>query len=289
MIVTDDTAAIDCLRRNGYYRLSAYWFPFRKIVSGIATDEFLDRSHFDDAVRLYQFDKDFKLLLLDALERVEIAVRVEIALRLGQFDPFAHENPSLFRTQFTSGSPSKYDLWIDKFNQQVSRSRAQFILHFENKHGSRAHIPIWIAIELWDFGLLSTEFSGMKNLDQGAIANRFSVPDGILLTSWLRSLNYVRNIIAHHGRLWNTRLVQTPSLPRLGQITAFDPLVPLTLVETKIYSICYILCYLTSIINPSSIWVNNLKNLIKTFPIMPHANLADMGFPSDWESHSIWE
>ena len=30
MVVTDEAAALDYLQRVGYYRLSTYWYPFRK-------------------------------------------------------------------------------------------------------------------------------------------------------------------------------------------------------------------------------------------------------------------
>jgi abortive infection bacteriophage resistance protein len=96
--ISDDNHAAACLRRNGYYRISGYLYPFRDLVSGVATDRFLPNSHFEDAMRLYVFDKRFKLLLLDALERVEIAMRAEIALTLGSVDPFAQYNRSLFHT-----------------------------------------------------------------------------------------------------------------------------------------------------------------------------------------------
>ena len=62
--VADDAAAEDCLHRNGYYRLSAYWYPFREINAGRRSDIFLPNSHFENAVKLYSFDKQFKLLLL---------------------------------------------------------------------------------------------------------------------------------------------------------------------------------------------------------------------------------
>ena len=108
---------------------------------------------------LYVFDKRLKLLLLDALERVEIAARVEIALHLGQRDPFAHENPQSFHRQFTNrrlgSGGSGYDLWMEKFRKRVTQSRDEFALHYERQYGSRSPLPIWIAIELWDFGLLS--------------------------------------------------------------------------------------------------------------------------------------
>ena len=292
MNVADDHEAMECLRRNGYYRLSAYWYPFREIVAAIRTDTFLPNSHFEDAINLYKFDKALKLHLLDAIERVEIAARVQIAITLGERDRFAHENPREFHTRFTTPDPlrgtSDYEEWHRKFKTQVDGSKDEFILHYQAQYGSRHPLPIWIAIELWDFGLLSRAFSGMKYQDQVDVATRFSVPNWVLLESWLRSLNYIRNVIAHHGRLWNLNLSQHPRLPRRGQISDFDALVPFATSRPRIYVICCILCYLTSVINPQSPWVKDLKDLVQRFPKMPHAGIRDMGFPSNWESHGFW-
>lgn len=93
LLVQDDAASIECLHRNGYYRLSAYWYPFREIAAGQRTDLFLPDSRFEDARNLYVFDKEFKLHLLDALERVEIAVRVEAAMGF----PVNWQNESLWK------------------------------------------------------------------------------------------------------------------------------------------------------------------------------------------------
>ena len=159
--VADDADALECLHRNGYYRLSAYWFPFRKIVNRKRTDIFLDDSRFEDAVALYRFDKKFKMLLLDAIERVEIAVRVEIALVLGRRDAFAHMKPALFRRNFSSSgsSPDQYPGWIARFNRLHQQSRAEFVMHHRSRYGVNSPLPLWIAIELWDFGMLSAECS----------------------------------------------------------------------------------------------------------------------------------
>jgi abortive infection bacteriophage resistance protein len=290
--VADDTVGMECLRRNGYYRLSAYWYPFREIVSGLRTDNFLTGSSFEDVVSLYTFDKKFKLLLLDALERVEIAARVEIALTLGQRNTFAQEDPLEFHTNFTTRRrvtvPSGYDTWLRNYKKQVDKSKDEFMLHFERQHSSRYPLPIWIAIELWDFGLLSNAFGGLKYPDQVTIATRFSVPDRLLMQSWLHCLNYVRNVIAHHGRLWNLNLSVNPRLPKPGVISDFDDLTLLHLPGTRIYSVCCILAYLTRIINPNSPWITEMKDLIKSFPVTPHVSVQDMGFPSDWETHGFW-
>jgi abortive infection bacteriophage resistance protein len=292
--VSDEAAAIERLHRNGYYRLSAYWYPFRTIVENQRTNDFLPDSKFDDAHALCVFDKDFKLLLLDAIESVEIAVRAEIALHLGSKDIFAHTNRSLFRpsfiTQINSLGQTKYETWLNKFNTAVTRSRDEFVLHHERKYGTRSLLPIWIAIELWDFGLLSNFYGGMDTPHCIAVATRFAIPNWRLMESWLRSLNYIRNVIAHHGRLWNINLVDSPKLPtKNGTIGDFDALVPLHNVNTRIYSICCILAYFSKVIDPQSAWPQYLIESIESFPQMPYASIQDMGFPPDWQSHSFWK
>ncbi len=256
-------------------------------------DTFLPHSHFEDAVKLLRFDKAFKLLLLDALENVEIATRVEIALTLGRYSPFALENPQVFHNRFTTPHRTSgrvdYNEWKAKFDELVLRSKDEFVLHYERQYGSRSPLPIWIAIELWDFGVLSKAFSGMQYRDQVRVASRFNIPDWKLMQSWLRTLNYVRNVIAHHGRLWNLNLSDNPQLPSRGQISEFDTLLSLPAVTTRIYNVCYILSYMTRALNPAASWPQDLKNLVDVFPTMPYASIQDMGFPADWHTHRFWK
>lgn len=100
MVVTNDAAALDYLQRIGYYRLSAYWYPFRHfrpeqnpetgLIEVKAQNDFVDKTQFIDAVNLYLFDKKLRLLLIDALERIEVSLRVDIAYLLGKRGSFSH-------------------------------------------------------------------------------------------------------------------------------------------------------------------------------------------------------
>ena len=93
MDVGSEQAALSYLERIGYYRLSAYWHPFRVWmmqqhadsgrIASVRTDKFMTGTHFVDAVNLYLFDKKLRLIVLDALERIEVALRVDIAYLLG--------------------------------------------------------------------------------------------------------------------------------------------------------------------------------------------------------------
>ena len=283
-----------CLRRNGYYRLSAYWYPFREIINGTRTNTFLENSHFEDAKSLYIFDKEIKLILLDAIERLEIAVRAEIASVLGCYDTFAHTNPRLLHRWFNEPNLRRngivpFEEWTARYNDMVSRSKDEFVKHHWRIYGRESPLPIWIAIELWDFGLTSRFYSGMRVRDRQVISERFAVPDWQVMESWLRTLNYVRNVIAHHGRLWNLDIVEKPILPRHDAMSAFAPLRHIANVESRIYSISCILAHFSHVINPDSKWTIRFADKIRSFPAMPHARIGDMGFPSDWYTHDFWQ
>lgn len=307
--VADDNVALDCLHRYSYFRLSAYWYPFRVIVPKLdnnenpsldkhgkpeykAGDQFHTGSTFEDACELYSFDKKLKLLLLDAIAGIEIAVRSDISLTIGCLDKFAHLNSTFFHRSFITNqySPGEagYDKWLSLYHKSVDNAKDEFVIHHRKKYGSQSPLPIWMATELWDFGLLSHFYLGIDTPHKITIAARFGILDWNVMLSWLRSLNYVRNVIAHHGRLWNKVLVTSPVPPSKGLISDFDALLSRPDLNARIYFICCILCHFSRVIDSQSTWPQQLKNLINEFPPMPHVSIQNMGFPTDWQSHNFW-
>ena len=138
MLVEDDVAAENYLDRIGYYRLSGYWYPFRQIDSTDPKkrlDQFEDGTHFTDALNLYVFDKKLRLLAMDALERIEVAIRVDIAHLLGERDAFAYQDKSFLDGKFTKTkkgkSTSAYDDWLKKNTRLINYSREPFIKNFK--------------------------------------------------------------------------------------------------------------------------------------------------------------
>jgi abortive infection bacteriophage resistance protein len=299
--VTDDAAALQYLRRLGYYRLSGYWYPCRQLISLLPNqikpirpqrkDEFMSGSRLQDAVQLYVFDKKLRLLMLDAIERVEVAFRVDIAHLLGKKDRFAHNNPSLLHGNFTKKvdrrtGRTQYDEWLIKHDQLIRRSKEDFVEHYKAKYG--LPLPIWVAIELWDFGLLSVFYKGMTVQDKTVIAAKYGIPEFQVMESWLRCLNYVRNVVAHHSRLWNRNLIDQPKLSAKGVMPAFDPFIGNVHVTSRIYIVICILAHLMKRVCPRSTWQTRLVELIKSFPDAAHMKVKDMGFPEDWEEHVFW-
>lgn len=306
MTVTDEPKALEYLERVGYYRLSGYWYPFRERievcyldsatcgkpkkvkVDRVPLDDFRPGTTFQNAVDLYVFDKKLRLLALDALERIEIALRVDISHGLGRQDKFAYLQPGFFHESFAVDFDDKTGLtrhhnWLAKHAGLINRSSEEFIRHNKSKYG--LPLAIWVACEIWDFGTLSTLFAGMTEEDQDVISRQYGVSNGRIFASWLRSLNYLRNVCAHHSRLWNRNIVDQPKLPPVSEVPWVELFHGNTHALARSFLLLCIAKHLMSIINPSSSWGARLKGHLDGFPDLTHVglNLEGMGCVPDWE------
>jgi abortive infection bacteriophage resistance protein len=305
MLVTDHALALDYLERIGYYRLSGYWFAFRersgplvllnencrkpaKIkTETLALDRFKHGASFQNAIDLYVFDKQLRLLTMDALERIEIALRVDIAHTLGKLDIFAYLKPELFHHDFSvklddETGISRQHEWLGKHAQLIRRSKEEFVRHNRGKYG--LPIAIWVACEVWDFGTLSTLFSGMREAEQDAIARQYDVGNGRIFASWLRSLNYLRNVCAHHSRLWNRNIVDQPRLPVAAELPWVATFEADTHARARCFLLLAIACHLLVRINTRSSWPDRMKTHLENFPDLTHLglNMTGMGASQDW-------
>lgn len=275
LLVTDKEKAIRWLRRIGYYRLTGYLYPFRDVNGA-----FLKGTSIEHALSLYVFDKKFRLLVLDAIERIEVSVRVEIALLLGARDPLAHLNPQLLHINFSKkfspdSDKTKHQTWMEKFDRSVAATRKDSVPHFLEQYES--HMPIWVAIEVWDFGMLSRFFSGMQKADQKHIAQLFGVSNEKTMANWLAHINLLRNIAAHHGRLWNRKLAITPSFKGTENLDRLQRWMKDEESQTIVAASIAILDHLVSVVQPNSEWSNRMINFLKSFPDVPNISVAQMG------------
>jgi abortive infection bacteriophage resistance protein len=293
MQVSDRPKAITYLERIGYYRLSAYWYPCRasKTISlrddsckEVKDDLFKPGTEFSQIVDLYVFDKRLRLLMLDALERIEIALRTHLVLALGKHDTLAHRDSKYLHKNLN------VNLWkecLKRINRKEAESKEDFIKHFREKYPS-SKPPLWIAVELWDFGALSHMLSFLTDSDKDEIASRYGIPRRSIFISWARTLAHVRNICAHHARLWNKPLVNQPEVPRQPEMPEFSHWYEDRNLQTRFYAAAAITRYMVRIINPTSSWPIRLKSLIDSFPASPNIELSSSGFPEGWGELPLW-
>jgi abortive infection bacteriophage resistance protein len=186
----DKSELISRLESVNYYRLSAYLHPFRQESS----DTFITNTTLDEVWKCYTFDRQLRILIMDAIERIEVAVRTRLVYC------FAHKYGAFEYLNF-SCLPNleryKYDRWIDDMGSEVKRSRETFVKHFQTKYGDKHDLPpLWMLCEVMSFGKMLTLFNGVDNEMQRLIAREYDIEDRIL-KSWLGSLNVIRNICAH--------------------------------------------------------------------------------------------
>lgn len=296
MVISDDALAQTYLNRIGYYRLSGYWYPYR-ISSGSGEslqvgDKFRSGTKFSEVVELYVFDKKLRLLMLDVIERIEIALRVQITLELGKLGSLAHRDAAALHPNFQRPSPPSWsegghEKWLRIQDESFSRSKEEFAKHFKTKY-SGEHPPIWIAAELWDFGSMSILYSGMRKDGQTIVARQFGVPTFKIMETWLRTLNVTRNICAHHSRLWNKPNAVPPSWPSPNDCPDLGHIANDNKAKTRLYGTACICAFLLKTINPNSTWVSRFKAHATAFPQSSVINIASAGFPLDWDKANLW-
>ncbi len=94
------------LEAISYYRLSGYLYPYRN-----DDDSFRDGTCFGEVWDTYTFDRSFRLVVLDAIERVEVYVRSRLAYELSHLQgPFGY----LDRANLPSLRDDEYDSFIAK-------------------------------------------------------------------------------------------------------------------------------------------------------------------------------
>lgn len=253
-------------------------------------DTFVPSSEFSQVVDLYVFDKRLRLMMLDVLKRIEVSIRTDVALQMGIKNNWAYRDKALLDGKFTAIDPqkggSRFDEFVRRFDEMAASSKEEFVAHFRSTYSDP--LPIWAAVELWDFGMLSMFIAGMKYGDMRDIANKYGVSRPELFPTWVRTLAFVRNICAHHSRLWNKPLIAQPKLPRLNDVPLLNHLAGDTFASEHFYSAAAIARYFQLQINPTSSWGARFVSLIETFPEGPKISIGQAGFPAKWCALPLW-
>jgi abortive infection bacteriophage resistance protein len=266
----------------GYYRLSAYTLPFQL---GNPAHDFQPGTTFDQVLDLYVFDRQLRLLVMDAIERIEVAVRSQLNGHMAQsYGPHWYLDEQYF--------DSKYDhkSLLANIERECRRSKEAFVKHYKAKYTTPRLPPTWAVTELLTYGQLSKIFDNLAaSADRKAIARPFGV-DAQVLRSWLQTVAYVRNLCAHHSRLWNRELGNAPALPKrpktgwvASPIVLSDPNVK---PEKRLYIALAVIEVLLQTANPESTWHWRLKQLLDRYPAVSRAH---MGMPVDWDTDPFWK
>jgi abortive infection bacteriophage resistance protein len=307
LAVPDPIRAMRLLETVGYYRLSAYAYPFRTPLGPESPREtsvqyrsnlFIPGTTFEWIENLWVFDRQLKLLILDAIEIVEIALRSKVGYHLGAHDRFGYlTTDSLNRTACDAFKPdgtdtddpklTLFEIWLARYLEHQARATTEdFIKHYVEKYDGK--LPIWVATEIMEFGPLVRLYGFMTDTDKSSVSRDVAQTSGAVFGRWMKVANYSRNVSAHHGRLWNRTLTY-----KIGRLPDNLPLLQHLNLDIrgkkKVYGLAALLAYLTQEIRPEYEWKSRFVSLLNTFPVgIPLSPESAMGFPADWRSLELW-
>ena len=201
-IIEDEERAKFVLSNINYYRLVHYFSVFLE-----DKNNYREGTTFEKVMRIYDFDRLLRSLLLTALEEVEISMRAHVsnyhALKYGAL---GYLNESTFDIHHNH----KY--FTSKIDRLVETNTGEaMVTHHMRKYGGA--FPLWVIMELFSFGMLNTFYSDLKANDKKAIADKaFGVPCRCV-EDWLYCLSDLRNACAHYTRLYANKLDNTPKQP----------------------------------------------------------------------------
>lgn len=255
MIFEDEAFAIKQLENINYYRLSGYWLIYEQKDK---EHQFYPNTTFEKIYNTYIFDRALRLLFLEAVERIEVSVRTRFAHLLSQkYGSHFHLKPEIFYC------PLRYSKTLTKLNSEVFRSKETCVVHFKNNYKEKLP-PIWSSVELMTLGQISHWFENIKQRkDRQEIAKYYNIDEKIL-SSFLHHLTIVRNISAHHSRLWNKKIPLEFTLPKFP----IELKNQMNFTKRKyLYNTIVMTNYILKHIDEKNNWLDQIDELLKEYNI----------------------
>ena len=276
LLLEDESRVRHYLCFIGYYRLSGYFLPFQ--IPGDTAHTFYPGTTFDQVLQTYIFDRKLRRLVMDAVERIEVAARTVISDVMSQsHGAHWYMEKTLFHDKFDHrglvkrihkgscyGEPKKQNL---------------FCRHYYDTYYSPQYPPSWMISEILTAGTWSLIYKGIRSKqDQKTIGNFFGIHP-TLMSSWLEAFTDLRNQCAHHGRIWNRTFVKKPKIPKNKEMGKHFR------QNSRFAAHAAVLNVFLKVISHGSSWQYRLAELVNT---SSHIPINAMGFYDKWEKDPFW-
>ena len=287
MLFNDEQSAHHFLENISYYRLKGYWWDMQ---DDIALHTLKPNTYFEDIIERYNFDRRLRLILFDAIERIEIALRTKMIYHLSlAYGSLWYLDSNLFETTSLPSNPlvTIHQNTIIELKKEFFRSQEIFIKDQRNRYPNQ-DADSWKILEVASMGTLSKLYKNLKHQlpEKATIAKEMGLNLHSELSSWLEAITYVRNIIAHHSRLWSRNMVKIPvekiNNPKSDWLNS--ALLPVQ--GKKPFLIITTMIYVCNEVTPHHQIKKKILDLIATSPNLP---IYKLGFFNNWQKHPIWK
>lgn len=260
LIIADENFAERILSNITYYRLSAYMKYFQ------VNNRFSKNTTFDDIVNLYNFDKELKLLIFEYIRLLEVSLRAKLCLHMcTNYGSHWFYDKKNFKTE------KDYRKTLEILENEKGLKKDTFIKYYFEKYSEPNLPPFWMISEVLSMGDLSKILNGLNFKDLKEIAKNLA-PDSFVypvLANWVHVLATIRNICAHHSRLWNRELKIKFSEPQ--KINEWKDN---NIKNDKLSGVCFVLAVLLKN-HPYNDFEQRLKELLQKYS---NIDVTQMGF-----------
>ncbi|UZX16382.1 Abi family protein [Thermus sp. PS18] len=278
LIIGDRKKALDFVSKVQYTRLRAYWHVLEE---NIVTHKFRSGANFDEVLLIYMRDRRLRLLVFEAIEHIEVVLRSQWAYHLAHAKgPHAYLDGTIVQDKSTHLQVIGQSLkeWGRHWKHDPQLS------HFQAKY-TDAFPPIWLLCETISFGTLARFLDNIRDAELGKkVASAVGLPFSYLKKA-VRHLVVVRNIVAHHGRLWDRKITAfTLGSPEKHPITLRVALQQATDPQ-RVYRTLALLVYIGGVVGYHREWYPRLRELLEEYGDYLYSR---MGFPEGWETLEVW-
>jgi len=279
MLFRNRANAVHYLSTISYYRLKGYWWDMQ---ADRVNHAFEANTYFEDVLDRYNFDRHLRLILFDAIERIEVALRTKMIYHLSLTrGPLWYKDPSLFTNS------TLHQEHLSHLQREFGYSQEIFIADHRRRHPG-VEPESWKILEIASMGTLSKFYKNLNHQlpEKSLIAKEMGLNLHSELSSWLESIVYVRNIIAHHSRLFSRNMVKRPvdalNNPMHDWLT--DSLI--SIQKKRPFLIISTMVYLCNQVTPGHAIKSKILELIQLNPKVP---IYKLGFQNDWEQQPLWK
>ncbi|TDN37231.1 Abi family protein [Hymenobacter sp. UV11] len=275
LVIEDEGRATRYLESIGYYRLSGYMYHMQ---AADKSHRFVEGTSFDDVVTMYKFDKRLRAIVMEYLERIEVALRAKLTNYYSSAHGFFwYADASLFADKRIAESILK------GIKAAFDSPKDQFLRAYKRNYSAEPLPPSQMALETLSMGELALLYKALATDDfKRQIAEEFRVAVATLET-WVIWLTNVRNVCAHHSRLWNRNMsALRPHMPSRKKY-AFAVQMPEE-SNTNMYGVVALMHRLLKSFNPDNSFAKKVEELLREYKV----DATLMGFPEDWERAAVW-
>lgn len=216
VIIRQPNVAARRIEEIGYERLRIYFLSRRR--QDIPDKPFIHGTTYQDIIKLYKCDAAIRDACFAAVGTFELLLRNSMSEVVSQeYGSHPYDDVDAFK------DPAARLEALQTFVDVYRKSKDRRAKHYRETYRDPVLPPIWTMKEFMTFGAASRILKNLARPNKTKIAHQFGVRSDQVFINWVEAFVDLRNMCAHHDRLFNRSFQKQPSRLRSADIPSAPP------------------------------------------------------------------